>query len=150
MNIIFKEEKLKDIWGEMIPIFEKHYKEIAHYKDIPLEPDKDSYFKIEELGNIKTFTARESGELIGYSIYFIKNNLHYKSSLQALQDVIYIKKEKRGFGTKFIKWCDNRLRDIGVQVVCHHIKLAHDWSKILEKMGYEKQDIILTKRLDKE
>ena len=149
MNEIFKEEKLKDIWEEMLPIFHTHYKEIAYYQDIPLNPDRESYFKIEELGNIKTFTARENGELIGYSMYFIKHNLHYKDSLQALQDIIYIKKEKRGFGKTFIKWCDNRLREFGVQVVCHHVKVAHDWSKILENMGYEKQDILLTKRLDK-
>lgn len=148
-NLIFQTEKLSDIYDEMIPILYEHYKEISHYQDIKLEPNLREYFKLENLGILKIYTVREEKELIGYAIFFVKHNIHYKSSLQANQDIIYIRKDRRGFGRKFIKWCDERLKELGVQVVYQHIKHAHDWSPILEKMGYEKQDIILSKRLDK-
>ena len=149
MNIVFKKEKLQDVWDEMLPILKEHYLEIAHYKDIRFEPNVAEYFRMEDAGITHTFTARENGELIGYAVFNIRYNLHYKSSKQAYQDVIYISKEKRGFGKSFIKWCDDELRKLGVQVVNQHIKFAHDWSIVLERLGYEKQDIQLSRRLDK-
>ncbi len=147
--IEYKIERIQDIYDEMLPILKAHYLEIAHYKDIRFEPNVAEYYKMEDNGICKTYTARENNELIGYAVFFVRNNLHYKSSLQAYQDIIYISKEKRGFGRYFIKWCDDRLRELGVDVVYHHIKFAHDWSKLLEVMGYEKQDILMSKRLQK-
>jgi len=148
-TLTFQQEKIQDIYDEMLPIFIAHYHEIAHYKDIKLEPNVAEYFKMEDAGFLKAYTAREDGELIGYAVYLVRHNLHYKSSLQAQQDIIYISKEKRGFGKDFIKFCDDELRKMGVQVVRQHIKFAHDWSKVLERMGYEKEDMLLSKRLDK-
>lgn len=145
----FQIEKLKDIFNEMLPLFEKHWEEIAHFKDIKLEIDKESYFKMEEIGLLRIFTAREEdNSLAGYAVFIIKHNLHYKSSLQALQDVLYIDKEKRGFGAKFILWCDKQLKQEGVQVVYHHIKAAHNWGKMIERLGYQLQDLIYCRRLD--
>lgn len=149
-TILYQSERLQDIWDEIFPILKDHYKEIAHYQDIKLEPNVREYFILEDLRIIKVFTAREENELIGYNIFFIRHNMHYKSSLQALNDVIYIKKDKRGFGKEFIKWCDEELKKLGVQVVFHHIKNEHNWGKVLEKMDYKLIDLIYGKRLDKE
>jgi hypothetical protein len=148
-NFIFQKEKLKDIYEEMYPILMKHWEEISHYLDIPLEPDKLRYLKQEEDGICHVWTARDESKLIGYAVFMIGQNPHYKSSKQAYQDILYISKENRGFGKSFISWCDDRLREMGVQVVRHHIKFSHDWSPVLERMGYTKEDIILSKRLDK-
>lgn len=146
---IFAEEKLKHVFDEMLPILLEHYREIAHYQDIEFEPDKEQYIKLEEIGIVKLFTVREECELIGYAVFFIKHNLHYKSSLQAVQDVIYIRKDRRGCGRKFIKWCDKKLREFGVQVVYHHVKQEHNFGKMLEIMDYKLIDLIYGKRLDK-
>lgn len=148
-TLTYQCERLQDIYDEMLPIFIEHYKEISHYKDIKLEPNVAEYFKFEDLGVLKTFTAREDAELIGYSVFLIRPNLHYKSSLQAHNDIIYISKDRRGFGKDFIRWCDEELKKMGAQVVYHHVKFAHDWSAVLLRMGYEKQDILMSKRLDK-
>ena len=149
-TLTFQVEKLQDIWDEILPILKEHYLEIAHYKDIRFEPDVAYYFSAEDNGKVHTFTAREDGELIGYAVFGVLYNIHYKSSKQAHQDIIYIKKEKRGFGRYFIEWCDEQLRGMGVQVVYHHIKASHNWGKVLEKMGYQMVDVLYTKRLDKE
>lgn len=149
MDIKFNTERLQDIWDEILPILKEHYLEIAHYKDIKFEPNISEYYKLEDLGFLKVFTARENEELIGYNIFFIKSNMHYKSSLQAANDVIFIKRDRRGFGKKFIIWCDDELRKLGVQIIYHHIKFSQDWSVMLEKIGYEPIDKIMGKRLDK-
>lgn len=149
MTPSFQREKAKDIFDEMMPLFEKHWREIAHYQDIKLNPDREAYFKIEEMGNLRVFTARdEEKNLIGYIVYFIRYNAHYKDSLQAVQDVLFVDPAKRGFGMSFIAWCDEQLRSEGVQVAYHHIKEKHNFGHMLEKMGYELVDLIYARRLD--
>ena len=145
----FKRETFHKIFDEVIPLLKAHYLEIAHYKDIELDVDVEGYLLAEERGCYRVYTARcNQNKLIGYAAFFVRNNLHYKQSLQAVQDVVYIDKAQRGFGRLFIQWCDDRLREEGVQVVMHHLKAAHNWGKILEEQGYDLQDLIYTKRLD--
>lgn len=148
----FKRERAHDVIQEMLPLFEKHYIEIAHFKDIPLDPDFETYMKMEDAGILRVYTARnEQGVLIGYAVYFLKHNLHYKSSLQALQDIIFIDPAHRGVGAKLIIWCDRELKKEGVQLVCQHIKVATPHTiALFKRLGYEEIDVILGKRLDGE
>lgn len=151
-NVSFKIEHISEFLEEIKPLLEAHWEEIAHYKDIPLNPDYELYLAIEKTGALRCYTARtSSGELIGYSVHLLKYHPHYKQSLQANQDIIYIDPRYRGgVGGRFILWCDEQLKAEGVQVVYHHIKAAHNFGKLLERFGYELQDLIYCKRLDKE
>lgn len=145
----FQREQGFMLFAEMKPLLEKHYHEISHFKDIEFDPDWEQYALNEINGNLRAFTARdENKKLIGYSIYFVRNNLHYRKSKQAVQDVLYIDPDHRGTGGKFILWCDEQLRSENVQVVYHHVKVAHDFGKLLEKFGYEFVDKIYARRLD--
>jgi GNAT superfamily N-acetyltransferase len=147
----FQREKATfDLFEELLPLLEAHYLEIAHFQDIPLEPDFDRYVKLDENGVLRVFTARdEAGKLVGYSVYLVSFNLHYRSSLQAIQDILYISPDRRGFGRKFIAWCDDQLRAEGVQATYHHVKSAHDFGPLLARMGYECVDHIYARRLDR-
>lgn len=136
---------------EAIPLFHLHYIGVAHFQDIELAPDYDNYLKLAEIGMLRVFTAREEDNaLIGYAIFFVRHNLHYKNSLQAVQDILFIHPEKRGFGAKFIAWCDLQLQLEGVQATYHHVKVRPDlnFSPLLEKQGYQLIDLIYGKRLD--
>ena len=145
-----REQLTEALISEVTPLISKHYKEIAHYQDIPLNPNWDQYLAIQENNASRLYTARDdNGVIIGYACFFVRHNPHYSTSLQAVNDVIFIDKERRGFGREFIAWCDEQLRADGVQVVYHHIKFAHDWSPILRRMGYEEQDKIMSRRLDR-
>lgn len=150
MVATFKRENVSDCFQEAMPLLMEHWKEIAHYQDIPLEPDLSFYESAEKSGVLRTFTARgDEGKLIGYAVYFVRHNAHYKSSLQAVQDIIYIQKNKRGMGGRFILWCDEQLRAEGVQAVYHHVKTAHNFGPMLERFGYQLVDLIYARRLDK-
>ena len=143
---IITEELLK----EVKPLLEKHWQEIAHYKDIELNPNYEIYLAAQKSGVIRSYSMRDGdGLLIGYAVYFVRPNLHYKQCLTATEDIIFVDPEKRGYGMFLIKWCDEQLKLLGVQIVTHHIKFDHDWSVHLERMGYEKTDMQLCKRLDK-
>lgn len=148
--MVFSEESLSSSLEEAKPLLQKHWEEISYYKDITLNPDYDAYSKLESMGCLKVFIARDTDhKMAGYAVFMIRNHLHYKQSLMAVQDIVFMDPERRGMGLLFIKWCDNRLRDIGIQVVSHHIKASHNFGPAMEKLGYELQDLIYTKRLDK-
>lgn len=137
------------LFAEMLPLFELHYKEIAAFQDIPLKPDFMRYEQIEQLGFLRAYTARtEFGELVGYAVFFVNWNLHYSTSLQAVQDILFIHPEHRGTGARLIKWADEQLKLDGVQTVAHHVKSAHNFGPLLERMGYRCVDLIYVKRLD--
>ena len=141
----------RELLNTLMPLFEKHYEEIAVYKDIPLSIDDEIYQALGELDKLRIFVATdELGEIHGYSVYIVSTNIHYSKCLEAKNDVIYIDKEYRGFGTSFIEWCDRQLKLESIQIVYHHIKPEHDWSKILTGMGYAKYETMYAKRLDKE
>lgn len=148
--MIFKLETLsQELLDESFPLFIGHFKEISANQDIPLEPDFEQYYKLEEMGMLRFFSARnDQGKLLGYAVFMVRNNLHYKSSKQAVQDIIYISPHERGFGAEFIEWCDAMLKAEGVQLVYHHVKAAHNWGKVLDRLGYRMIEFIYSKRLD--
>jgi hypothetical protein len=138
-----------ELYEEMKPLLLKHYEEVAHFKDIPLDPDVNFYVNLEDHGFLVTFVARDEDVLIGYCVFIVKHNPHYKGSLQGVEDVIYIDPQRRGFGRKFIIWCDEELKKLGVDVSYHHVKMKPelDFSPLLKKLGYEYIDGIYGRRL---
>lgn len=149
----FLAEPLTDeLWKEAMPLLVNHWREIAHYQDIMLDPDIEVYRRMFETGMLRVFTARHEGnhKLHGYAVFFVRPNPHYRGSIQAVQDVLYIDPESRGStGYRFIKWCDDKLAAERVQAVYHHVKTAHNFGKMLERIGYEQVDLIYARRLDK-
>jgi GNAT superfamily N-acetyltransferase len=147
----FARESCSDVLGEIAPLLEAHWAEIAYYPDIRVKVNYAAYFKFETHGVLRIYTIRVEGALVGYAIFQVNLNLHYGDSLQAQQDVLYLDPRYRQgrLGWRFIAWCDEQLRANGVQVVRHHQKLAHPaLGKILHRLGYEPVDMLWTRRLD--
>ena len=132
-------------------LLERHWREIAHYQDIELNVDWSVYEQAEALGKLRIFTARVDDELVGYAVFFVNHNPHYKDSLQAVQDILFLAPEHRkgriGFG--LLAFADMQLAGEGVQATYHHSKAAHNIGPLLERMGYELVDVIYAKRLDR-
>lgn len=150
MSVTYQSEPLDQFIPDALPLMKNHYAEVAHYQDIPFNPDWETYRVLEQSGTFRVFTARdEDDRLIGYACFFIHPNIHYKTSKQAVQDVLYIDPGSRGFGRHFIDWCDSQLRGEGVQTVYHHVKYANDYGSALVKLGYEKIEAVYGRRLDR-
>lgn len=151
MSVQYKREFAPEIFEDIGPLLIKHYKEIAHYQDIELKPDWQAYAQLEECKILRVFTVRDeakNNELIGYAIYFVRKNIHYSDSLQAVQDILFVDPSRRGIGLAFMKWCDKQLKAEHVQVVYHHVKKSHDFGPLLARQGYTLVDYIYGKRLD--
>ena len=142
-------ERAVDVIEEIEPLLQMHWREIAHYQDIPLAPDWE-WYRTSPI--VRVFTARDEGRLVGYAVFLVVRNKHYMTSLQGMQDIMFLLPEYRGrtVGPRLIDFCEEQLKAEGVQAVYHHVKRAHDFGPLLERKGYESVDTIYAKRLDKE
>lgn len=151
----FQLEKVSDVLDEIRRLVEPHWHEVAHYQDIPLDPDYPAYMAADLRGNLRTFTARVAARLVGYGVFFI-GNLHYRSTKIATQDVVFLLPEHRadGVGAGLLDYCDQELKAEGVALVMHHVKTGRDFSRPFEfwlaHRGYEPIDTVYGRRLDKE
>jgi len=146
--MIYTVEKFEDNVEELKELSILHYDEVAPYDDIELKVNWNKLINVEKNGALRFYTVRVSGQLIGYGIYFVGYSIEYSLSLQASMSNIFIHPDFRGQGLDFISWCDEQLKEEGVQVVYHHVKVKKDYGKMLERLGYEKMNIDYSRRLD--
>ena len=147
-EIHFGAEFVSDSWSEALPLMKAHWDEIEQYKEIPLDPDFEIYKKLDEAQVLRVFTARDSeSKLVGYCVYIVQVNPLTKGITMANQNALFVKKENRGFGKKFIAWCDDMLRKEGINFVYHHVSPQHDYSPILRRLGYKSSYQVYSRRL---
>jgi GNAT superfamily N-acetyltransferase len=148
----FAREDLASVRASSIEILlVQHWQEIAYYKDIPLDVAWDHYEAVEKLGMFRIYTARLAQELIGYACYQVSHHLHYRSSIHAVQDVLYLTPEHRGLeiGGQLVAYADAMLASEGVQVVTHHSKINFPIDAVLRRQRYELIETVWGKRLDR-
>lgn len=146
--IEYKVETIKDCLEEMKPLLLLHYKEVAMYQDkIELDPDYDKYLSYEDLGMIHLVTVREDGELVGYHLSTLINNLHYKQDKYAVNDILYIKESLRNskVGLEMFKYAEETLKEEGVSVMTVHMKTALPFDSLCEGLDYDYAERIYTK-----
>lgn len=136
--ITFQKEGFLPFFDETAELFKEHYEEVAERQDvIELDPDLDKYKTLFDSGFLEIHTAREDGKLIGYSIWIVSPHLHYKKSLTASSDIIFIHPAYRKgmFGVRFIKWTIEEVKKSNPQRILLHVKPHVDFGPILERMG---------------
>lgn len=142
----YQREAVADVIEDIQPLLIAHWREIAHYPDIPLDPDYDFYLSHP---GVRVYTARKEGIIVGYGIFIVARNKHYKGSLQAVQDILYVDSVRRGstVGYRLLKFIHDQLKTEGVDVVYQHVKQAHNFGPLLIHMGYEPIETIYGRRL---
>ena len=136
--ITFQTEAPTPFADDAMQLFKDHYDEIAERTDvIELDPDIEKYNYLYNQKMLEIHTARDDGKLIGYSIWFVCNHMHYKKSLTASSDVLYISPDYRKglFGYKFIKWTTEEIKKRKPQSIIFHVKPFLDYGFLLERLG---------------
>lgn len=146
----FARENVCDLWEELNPLLKAHYDEIAYYKDIPLDPDKERYELFENAGIFRIYVARVEGVLVGYAAFFIMPHIHYKSCRTATCDVIFVLPEyrKSSVTAGLFAFFTDEMKKEGVDLEIQHIK-AKDIKTLgpmFEKQGYTLMDNIFVRR----
>jgi len=134
-------------------LLQQHYEELTLHKNImKLAPDWDQYQRHMERGELFVLAAYFGSRLVGYSVFFLYNNIHYKNNIMAKNDVLFLSRPyRRGrMGINLIRRSEDALRELGVSKVVWHIKCHSDFRPILHRMGYEDEDIMVGKALKDE
>jgi len=143
--IDFKREQAHACFEEAIPLIENYRQEIAYYADLKLDPEFAKYAELEKAGFVRAYTARLDGKLIGFALFFFSPHLHFKSHIFAMHDILYIMPEHRGFGYKFLKWCNEQLEKDGASVIYYAVNLHFNYGSLLKRLGFELADHLYTR-----
>ena len=146
-------ERLAHISRELLPLFRKHWKEIALNQDtVELAPDWDRYFDLELQGVLHILTARYSGLLQGYVFNLIGPHLHYATTRWCLTDMFWLDPRSR-LGWFPVKMLLENLAGLKAREVrVHNINIkVHFQSKrmhkLMTRLGYVPTDIVYQKVL---
>lgn len=148
MAVKYQQEFLDSVVDDAKPLLEEHWKEIALNKDkIKINPDWGAYYTLEAQGNLKIFTARSEGVLVGYFVVLVSPHIHYKDHLFAKNDLIYLVPEHRkGFtGVKLIKFAEKCLKEDGVSVMVVNTKNHKPFHKIMEFLKFSPVETLYSK-----
>ena len=140
MSIVYSVETLDECLEEMKPILQLHYEEVAMYQDkVPLSPDYEKYYALEGAGIFHIVTVRDEGELIGYFLSVVTPNIHYSSTVYAVNDILYLHKDYReaGVGQKMFSFAEKKLKELGASVIAIHMKTALPFDTLCKGMGYD-------------
>lgn len=142
--ITFQKEHYTQLFtNEFMKLYKIHWKEIGAFnkQKIKLSPDWDKYRTMGKQNNLITFTIRDNETLIGYNIFIITHHHHYKNTIIAENDILYLKpKYRKGFtGYKFIKYCIEELKS-KVDVIMLSVKASHPLSAITKRLGFTLMD----------
>lgn len=146
--ITYQKEKLFDIFDEISPLLEKHYEEIALYKDkIKYKPDWEKYKSLEKAEVLKVATVRDEGELVGYYFCFVLPNPHYSDDLYSVNDIVLIKPEYRKgkIGKGLFEYVERWMKSLNVSVMTVHMKTFLPFDSLCEGLDWDYSERLYTK-----
>lgn len=135
--ITIQNESGMTLHDEILPLIQAHWHEIGAYgEDVPLDPDWQNYAVLEVSGLLHVATARVDGKLVGYCVTLVAPHLHYKSTVFAINDLIYVLPEYRGrAGLKLVLHVLREMRQRKAHSYLFHVKPKYD---LLPLMKYLK------------
>lgn len=144
--ITFSLEPFNQVYREMYPLLEEHYREISTHVQhgIALDPQVHIYQQRERDGQLMMFIGREAGKIRAYLVAFIGPGLHYSACLTTIVDIFYVEKSARGLahGVAMFRAAIAESKRRGSILFRAGSKCAHDASPILRRVGMEPVEVI--------
>ena len=145
-------ETLADVKDECSELIAAHWREIAVWQDIPLDPDWASYELFEKGGGLVVYTVRNDyGKLVGYAVFFMRKHPHYKGHSWAANDIVWVHPDYRDgkIGVQLVQFWEQDLKARGIHVVHVNVKVAHPaLGFVLRREKYTIVESGLEKRLN--
>lgn len=125
----------------------EHWQEVGvHKEQVPLDVDWEGYQFDEENGLLKTIGAWRGSRLVGYASYYVLAHRHYRRTLHALNDAIFVLPGERGAGIALIRRAETLLASLAppdfphVRIIYHakrHVAAERGgFAKVFERLGY--------------
>ena len=152
-----------ELRGDARGLWVDHYQEIALNPSVmKLNPDWKKYYELEERGQLASIAARRMGTVIGYSVNFVLNHLHYSEMRFMQNDILYLAKDERrgGIGAMLIDSTIELARRLECEMITFHAKPGTTLCRMLglevdappepetpHPSGFIVQDIVFSKVL---
>lgn len=136
-----------------------NWEEIEGHKEVsPFDPDWPAYRDLEKRGVLKLGVLCAGIQMIGYNVFFVNKPLHHRSTVWAINDLLYLEPEHRlgRNGIFLVTEAERRLRELGAKVILYGVKTDRNLSPkrerdsvglLLEKLGYGSFDQSWSKAL---
>lgn len=138
----YQVETVQECLIDMIDLNDMHYDEIGTHKHLKvLKPDYEAYLELERDGHLRVFIVRDDDDkMIGYSVTFIQNHIHYSDCVYALNDILFVHPDHRG-GTVGYRLIKESIKDVkentDATMLCIHMKVKYPFRNLLQKFGFE-------------
>lgn len=136
---------------DCVPVMQQHWKELGQ-PGVAFQLDEARYARADQDDRLVIVTSRLDGRLCGYIGFVIAEHPHTLQR-QAVLEAVYIlpSLRRQGLGIQLIREADRLLREVGCQRVYQAVHMQHPaLGIVLKQLGYLSQEIIYTKRLDRE
>lgn len=148
--ITYQVETIEATRQESLPLLDRHYEEIAQFKDVQrLDPDWDSYLVLERLGKLWVMTVRDDGKLVGYIVMIITKAPHYKGLLMANEDLHFLLPEyRKGLtGYRLLAKTKQAMKDMGCKLATMRCKAGMSHAALFERLDGELTDLVYAFKL---
>lgn len=138
-KVKYQQEFLDSVRGEVESLIQDHYNEVYPARDtFQSNMDWDSYAKLEDVGFLKIFTARDDDDLVGYLWVIVSPNLHSRGSVVACDDGLYVAKSYRGqaVAKELVRFTERCLKEDGVKVFHIVGTTEKPIDSFVKRMGY--------------
>jgi GNAT superfamily N-acetyltransferase len=149
-DMVFARERMEDIAGEMKLLHQAHWNETeGHRHDLALNPDYGIFIRYERAGRYVLFTLRNDGRLQGNCALYLDKSTHTQT-LIATEDTLYLLPDarKRGTARRFIEYCENALKSLGVKEINVSVKTVNKAGRFFRMLGYRHVENGLSKILE--
>lgn len=150
--LTYQSEHYESVIDDIRPLLYQHWREIAVYPDIELDPDYAFYNAADKAGVLQIYTVRDDAALVGYAIFVLrKGHAHYQRTGWAMNDIVWLHPEHRrlGVGKALCDFWESDIRSRGISVVHVNSKVAHPaLEMLLLACGYAQIEKGFEKRLD--
>lgn len=145
--VTFQVENVDAVRRDGLPLLDKHYDEIAQFKDVQkLDPDWEVYYRVEQQGKLWVLTARAGTEMVGYIVMLLAKDMHYRTLLRATEDIHFILPEYRKglLGYKLLSKMKQAMKEKGVHTITLRTKANADHGLLFERLGGVLHDKVYT------
>lgn len=147
-GVTFQREPMASAYPDAAPLIRAHWEEVGRDRDLlVLDPDVERMTALEAAGVWHVWTARAEGALVGYAAWIVAPHIHYRASVTAFCDVIYMTPGHRRHAAPFIRHQEEALRDLLAQKLFFHVKTSKDFGPLLERLGYVWTEKLFERRL---
>lgn len=152
-SLVFAWERFPKLVHELKVLWPMHWREIAIDQDIvPLDPDWDCYYALDERNILAVLTVRYNGHLAGYVFNHIGPHAHYCSTIFGHTDMFWLHPRFRK-GWQPVKMLLENARGLKArEVVVHTVNFKIGFqngrlAKLFKRLGYRATDIVCRKVL---